>query len=92
MVGSDSLSVGEDIVEFSSFGADINLGDGSVAVPKFPARAIKVVTAGGGGLVVVMANGAQRTLSGLTAGEEIFGKFAKIVSSGTTVSKVRVTW
>ncbi len=91
-MSADSISSLEDILEYSSFGADIDLTTAS-ARNQTAARYLKVTSVGSGGLVLVLSGsaGTSRTLV-VTAGEEIVGKITKIVSSGTTVARVRVGW
>lgn len=96
----ESISPAWDVKEFSSFGADIDLTTSThcTIVPPRPARALTVVTAGSGGLVLQMVTSSggavvNRTLSALTDGEKLEPlQIRKIISSGTTVTKVRVYW
>lgn len=92
----DSISPAYDVVEFSSFGADIDLTTAASSWCKRPARAITIVTAGAGGLVIQVVNPdavTNRTLSALTSGERLEPiQVRKIIASGTTVSKIRVYW
>ncbi len=58
--------------------------------PGKPARAIRVIGAGSGGLVVVKANNTTETLAGLFAGFEITGEIQSI-TSGTIASAI-ILW
>ena len=88
--------VADDMIELTSFVADIDLLSGAVGggvTPKRPPRMIRVVTAGSGTLEVVMAAsaGVARTLTSVIATEEFHGLFT-VITDTTDVSKVRVYW
>lgn len=92
-MSSDSLSsaiCGETI---TSFGADIELVNRPLSsyTTKAPARRIKIITAGTGALVVQYPNGVQQTLT-VAAGDVLDIQCAKIISSGTGVTKIEVYW
>lgn len=94
MPSPDAITPLVHAAEFSSFGADIDLRLVANGAPTgtVAARYIEVVTAGSGGLVLVGPNGNTITLSGLVQGDKLPIQATKIVSSGTTVGKVRVGW
>jgi hypothetical protein len=81
------------VQEYSAFATAIDL---CAAYPggggrKRYATAIEVVTAGGGVLQITTDRGASVTLSALTAGYELPGRFAAI-GTATTCALVRVFW
>lgn len=86
----DSTQVAARIEELSVFTGDPNL----VTLYGAPARRIRVITAGSGGLVVTMpgvrGTPLDCTLSGLVAGEDNDGIFTAIKTTGTTVAKIRL--
>jgi hypothetical protein len=92
-MSSDSLSsaiAGETI---TSFVADISLVGRPLSsyTTKAPARRIKVITAGGGALAVQYPNGVQQTLT-VADGDVLDIQCAKILTSGTSVTKIEVYW
>lgn len=92
-MSSDSLSSAICGETFTSFGSDIDLVNRTVGsyVTKNPARRIKVITVGGGALAIQYPNGVQQTLT-VSAGDVLDVQCAKILSSGTTVTKIEVYW
>lgn len=94
MPSPDSITPLVHVAEFTGFGSDIDLRLAANGAPAgaSAARYIEVVTAGSGGLVLTGPNGNTITLSGLVQGDRIPVQATKIVSSGTTVTKVRVGW
>jgi len=90
---ADSIQPGDDVIEYSSFGADINF----VALFGQPVRRIDIVTAGSGAIVLKTRGGqaaaspTNRTLTGLLDGDKIGPvQVLAIIASGTSVTKVRV--
>jgi hypothetical protein len=84
----DTIEPAEDVKEFSSFAADIDL-----ITELGSARIIEIIDAGSGSLAVKMASngGVTRVLTGLANGYKTpLGQFQTIVASGTDVAKVRV--
>jgi hypothetical protein len=67
---------------YATVGADIPISP--------PCRWIRVGATGT--LVIQYANGVQDTITDLLAGEVLHVQAAKIVDSGTTVSKVTIFW
>ncbi len=94
MPSPDSITPLVHVREFTDFGADIDLRLAANGAPagSGAARYIEVVTAGSGGLVLTGTSGNTITLSGLVQGDRLPVQATKIVSSGTTVTKVRVGW
>lgn len=93
----DGVSPGKDVKEFTSFASDIDLvaATNCLITPRRPARAITIVTAGGGNLSIkVAAHDTTRNLTGLTDGEHLEPiQIRKILTgAGTDVTKVRVYW
>lgn len=80
--------------EFTDFSSDIDLRLAANGAPAgtVTARYVEVVTAGSGGLVMAGPTGNTITLSGLVQGDKFPIQATKIVSAGTTVTKVRVGW
>lgn len=81
------------VAEFSSFGADIDLttvppaAAGAAGVTRF-----EVLDVGSGGLALRLAgSGVNVALTGVTAGDVALNP-SRILSSGTSVAKVRVWW
>lgn len=78
-------------IEYSSFASDINLVAASPSGE--PARAIYIVDAGSGSLVVTTDDGENRTYTNLQSNNYLHPTplFVKaIIASGTDVAKVRV--
>jgi hypothetical protein len=73
----------------TSFVADIDLTAHAQGPLGQPARSIEFNSTGN--LVVTKPNGSNETVAGV-AGYELNGQVAKIVASGTTVTKVTVYW
>lgn len=95
MLGADSITVPDDLKEYTDFSSDIDLQAIAQSHCQHAARVIRVLAAGSGGLSVVMSvNDGVPTPRPLTVstGEEITGKFCKIVATGTSVTKIRVGW
>lgn len=80
-----------DAKEYTSFASDIDLSSTSESKAGRAAKNIRVVTAGGGALTVVFADGTQRAFTALTDGEDLTHQ-VKTIKSGATVSKIRVEW
>ncbi len=79
-----------DFLEYTSFAADPDLvAAGSTG---FGARLIQIVDAGSGSLVLTTGDGNNRTASGLVNGDELYGWFSAIITTGTNVTKIRVYW
>jgi hypothetical protein len=94
MPSPDAITPLVHVAEFSSFGADIDLRLAANGAPAgtSAARYIEVISAGSGGLVLKGPTGNTITLSGLVQGDRLPIQATVIVSSGTTVTKVRVGW
>lgn len=92
-MSSDALSSAICGETFTSFGADISLVGRAVGsyTTKAPARRIKVITAGSGALVIQYPNGVQQTLT-VADGDVLDVQVAKILASGTNVTKIEVFW
>ena len=75
---------------YSSFSTTIDLTDGSNG-PQACARAIQIIGAGSGQLVVKRQDGTTETVTGLTAGMQIAGACASI-ETATNVASVIVYW
>jgi hypothetical protein len=75
---------------FSDFSSTIDLTDGAHG-PKACCRAIQVIGAGSGQLVVKRQDGTTETVTGLTAGMQIAGACSSIETS-TNVASVVVYW
>lgn len=93
----DGIGPGKDVKEFTSFVSDIDLTSAThcLITPRRPARAITIVTAGGGNMEIkVAAHNTSRPLTGLTAGEHLEPLQVRTIVSGagTDVTKIRVYW
>ena len=94
MPSPDSITPLVHVAEFASFVADIDLRLVANGAPAgtVTARYIEVVAAGSGGLVLTGPTGATITFSGVVQGDKWPVQATKIMSSGTTVTRVRVGW
>jgi hypothetical protein len=85
----------EDALEYDDFSVDINLVSASPDT-RTPARAIFIVDAGSGSIVVTTSGGsANRTYTGLVSGTYLDPSplyVETIIATGTDVAKVRVGW
>jgi len=94
-MGAFFNEVGDDIQQFTAFGADIDLASAAIS-PMGPtrghAREIYVDNAGAGTLAVTLTGsaGTVRTLT-VATGDRLQGKFLEI-NIGTTVTRITVTW
>jgi hypothetical protein len=94
MTTQRAIHAHEDALEYDDFATDIDL---RAASPdgESDARAIFIVDAGSGSLVVTTAAGNERTFTGLTSGTYLDPTplyVSAIVADGTDVSKIRVAW
>uniref|UniRef100_A0A6M3IKV6 Uncharacterized protein n=1 Tax=viral metagenome TaxID=1070528 RepID=A0A6M3IKV6_9ZZZZ len=85
------------LAEYTSFtgGKDLQaIYAAATGRPPRPARTIRVVSKGSGGLVLTMLGSAAAiTLTGLVDNEDLpVGQYLTIVQAGSTVSKIRVGW
>ena len=92
-MSSDSLSSAICGETHTTFSSDIDLVNRTVGpyTTKAPARRIKVITAGAGALAIQYPNGVQQTLT-VADGDVLDVQVAKILTSGTSVTKIEVYW
>lgn len=89
-MNSESTAPGEDIIEYSSFGADIDIN----AVHGKPARHVEIIDEGAGTKLLVIecatSGGVARTLT-------VYSKWARAlqitkIKTATTVARLQITF
>jgi hypothetical protein len=89
MANPDRTSPGDDIIELTSFGVDI---DFQATYGKVP-RHVEVITAGGGALVLqtIGSGGVSRTITVYDQWQRVLD-VTKVIASGTTITKAQFTF
>lgn len=91
--GSDSVSPGVDVKQYTSFASDINLSSTAESAVGRACRSIIVNSAGAGTKVleIVTASGVTRTLT-VADGDIYMVQAVTIKGTTTTVGRVTVIW